>query len=146
MWEWLWAMSVLYKLPLNKRKEKSLNALRRNWPQNSHKFPKSISILFVFWFPKGLLHVYFVTTEVICSPAATFLSHWRSLGAANTHPKGQEYTQAIPDTRQMWELERLLGQPACLSTLCKIVPCLHFFPLMPHWMYLCVSAGWYPLW
>lgn len=113
-------------------------ALGWSWPQNFHKFPKLIWILFVFWFWKGLLHVYFVTAELICSPATTLLSHWRSLSAVNTCPKGWESIQAVPDTRQMWKLGRFLGQPACLSSLCKIAPCLHFFPLMPHWIHLWV--------
>jgi len=52
--------------------------------------------------------------------------------AVNTCPKGREPTQAVLGTGQMWEL----GQPACLFTLCKTAPCLHFFPLMPPLIHL----------
>lgn len=130
MWEWLWAMSALYKLPLKKRKEEKPSCSGGKLTSKLSWVPQVNLDFVVFWLPKGLC-VYFVTTEVICSPATTLLSRCRSLSAVNTCPKGWESIQAVPDTRQMWELERLLVQPACLSTLCKLASCLHFFPFLP---------------
>lgn len=135
-------MSVLDKIPLNKRKDKSVNGLGWTWPKKSH----NLDFVCLLISKRSccmciLLPLLFFVLQLLC-----YRHIAGALSVVNNCPKGWESIQAMPDTRQMWELERLLGQPACLSTLCKIAPCLNFFPLISHRIHLRVLPRWYPLW
>lgn len=105
--------------------------------------PSWLGFCLSFDFSKVLLHGYFGTTAVLWS---LLLLLCRSLSVVNICPKGRGSTQAVPDTRQMLELERLLGESGCLPTLCKTAPCLHFSPFIPHPAHLWVLPRWSPLW